>query len=121
MFLEQILIFIFLKKPCGVFPPFENVGEKPRAGLEKPRRGFQKPRGVFNFDHFFHHDGIYFFSHNYICFAPLCLYLCNLVVLSLLLHKKDDVILPNSGVAKKNWWLFITCASNTRQRKTCLT
>ena len=83
------------------------MGEKPRAGLEKPRGVFQKPRGFFNFDHFFHHDGIYFFSHNYICFAPLCLYLCNLVVLSLLHHKKDDVILPNSGVAKKNWWLFV--------------
>ena len=49
----------------------------------KTRAGLEKPRGVFNFDHFFHHDGIYFFSHNYICFAPLCLYLCNLVVLSL--------------------------------------
>ena len=33
LFLELILIFIFLKKPCGVFPPFENVGEKPRAGF----------------------------------------------------------------------------------------
>ena len=22
-------------------------------------------------------------------------------------HWKDDVILPNSGVAKKNWWLLI--------------
>ena len=77
------------------------MGEKPRAGLEKPRGVFQKPRGFFNFDHFFHHDGIYFVSHNYICFAPLCLYLCNLVVLSLLHHWKDDVILPNSGVAKK--------------------
>ena len=62
---------------------------------------------VFNFDHFFHYDGIYFFSHNHICFAPLCLYLCILVVLSLLYHKKDDVILPNSGVAKKNWWLLL--------------
>ena len=33
LFHELILIFIFLKKPCGVFPPFENVGEKPRAGF----------------------------------------------------------------------------------------
>ena len=65
LFLEQILIFIFLKKPCGVFPPFENVGEKPRAGFKKNRGVFEKPRGVFNFDHFFHYDGIYFFSHNH--------------------------------------------------------
>ena len=77
------------------------MGEKPRAGFKKTRGVFEKPRGVFNFDHFFHYDGMYFFSHNHICFAPLCLYLCILVVLSLLHHKKDDVILPNSGVAKK--------------------
>ena len=82
------------------------MGEKPRAGFKKTRGVFEKPRGFFNFDHFFHYDGIYFFSHNHICFAPLCLYLCILVVLSLLHHWKDDVILPNSGVAKKNWWLL---------------
>ena len=68
---------------------------------EKFRAGFEKTRGFFNFDHFFHHDAIHFFSHNYICFDPLCLYLCILVVLSLLHHEKDDVILPKSGVAKK--------------------
>ena len=83
------------------------MGEKPRAGFKKPRGVLEKPCGVFNFDHFFHYDGIYFFSHNHICFAPLCLYLCILVVLSLLHHWKDDVILPNSGVAKKNWWLLL--------------
>ena len=33
-------------------------------------------------------------------FAPLCLYLCILVVLSLLPHYKDDVKMKNSGVAK---------------------
>ena len=35
LFLEQILILIFLKKPCGVFPPFKNVGEKTRGVFEK--------------------------------------------------------------------------------------
>ena len=74
---------------------------------KNPAHGLKYPAGFFNFDHFFHHDGIYFFSHNYICFAPLCLFLCILVVLSLLHHQKDDVILPNSGAAKKtNWWLL---------------
>ena len=34
-------------------------------------------------------------------FASLCLYLCILVVFSLLHHYKDDVIMQNSGVAKK--------------------
>ena len=79
LFLDKFLIFIFFIKPHRVFPHIEMWG--------KTRAGFEKPYQVFNFDHFFfHHDGIYFFSHNYICFAPLYLYLCILVLLSLLHH-----------------------------------
>ena len=58
----------------------ENLKEYYSLGGTVNRSGF------FNFGHFFHHDGIYFFSHNYICFAPFCLFLCNLVVLGLLHH-----------------------------------
>ena len=32
-FLNLFWYLFFWKKPCGVFPPFENVGEKPRAGF----------------------------------------------------------------------------------------
>ena len=32
----------------------------------------KKTRFFLKFEHSFHHDGIYFYSHNIICFAPLC-------------------------------------------------
>ena len=96
-FLYKFYFLIVWKNPAGFFPHLKMWGENPARGWKNPAN----PHFFFYFNRFFHHDGIYFFSHNYICFAPLCLYLCNLVVLSLLHHWKDDVILPNSGVAKK--------------------
>ena len=49
----------------------------------------------------FHHDDIYFFSHDYLCLLPyVCIYVFR-VVLSLFHHYKDNVIMQNSGVAKQ--------------------
>ena len=41
----------FLKKPCRVFHPFENVGEKPRAGF-------------LTLTFFFHNDSIFILGLN---------------------------------------------------------
>ena len=80
-------------------------GKNPAQGFKNPA-GFLKPCGVFNFDLFFHYDRIFILGSKCICFTNLRLYLCIKVVLSILYHQKGDVILPNSGAAKKNWWLL---------------
>ena len=41
-----------------------------------------------------------FLCRNALCITNLSLYLCIKGVLSCLHHQKDDVILPNSGLAK---------------------
>ena len=61
----------------------------------------KKPAGVFYFDIFFHYDRIIIFGPKCLCFTNLSLYLCIKVVLSILYHKKGDMILSNSGEAKK--------------------
>ena len=81
-------MFIFSKNPAGAFPDIKMWG-KPHEGFFKKHVGtlpteFSREKRVFlNFDHFFTIMAYIIFIHNYICFAPLCLYLCNYEILSL--------------------------------------
>ena len=66
--ISRYIFDIYFLKTLQGFSPHVEICE------ENDVQGLKNTAVFFNFDHYFYHDGIYFFSHNHICFAPKCMY-----------------------------------------------